>query len=299
MKKELFLLCALPYLLSAQNVEVKNVLKEKPIIQRLFKSLPVENQKQITTYAGAENNLPDSIFMYSDEDKKELASKTFITYDENERKSLVWSYSFYYWEDTVDSVLSKTVYLYTLKDGLLEIEATSKYYALDVWINYEKSVMVFRETDLNNPIEDHEYSYNEITLEWEPYLEMAAVEFDDENRPVVYDAENYETIMRIEVSYNENGLRNSVKSYIAMDIPEEPWQLNQEGELTYNDDLQLVKDVFYLYDMEETITGEYEYDEKGNLSYEITVFEGEGYREEFEAFYTNFYESVIDANEVI
>ncbi|MDR2146835.1 MAG: T9SS type A sorting domain-containing protein, partial [Tannerella sp.] len=39
--------------------------------------------------------------------------------------------------------------------------------------------------------------------------------------------------------------------------------------------------------------------EKGNLSYEITVFEGEGYREEFEAFYTNFYESVIDANEVI
>jgi hypothetical protein len=193
----------------------------------------------------------------------------------------------------------KNEFTYTLKDSRIEIDETSYYLDDEEWIGMEKSVMLFNETDLNNPIEVYDYTF--LEGEWELAFKVIATVFDNEERPIRYFGENYDLLIDHEVAYNENGLRSSTKTYVAY-APEEPqvveYLLDQEAEFTYNNDLKLIKEVFHLYEYDEIITSEYEYDEKGNLNYEITRSETDNYYSEHELFHTNFYSSGDNANDV-
>ena len=82
MKRILLLVCVLPCLLSAQNTKVKIKLKDKTSIQQvLSKSLSAEKLNQVRTLAGINENLPDSVYAYNDEEKTELIRKTHFTYN--------------------------------------------------------------------------------------------------------------------------------------------------------------------------------------------------------------------------
>jgi len=118
MKKILLLVCALPFLINAQNARMNIESKEKTTVQQLLKSqpaekrnmatthaglkksltiekpdrvrlkagtaksLPTEKSNQLRPFAGAVNILPDSVYTYYDEANTDLDSKTYFKYNE-------------------------------------------------------------------------------------------------------------------------------------------------------------------------------------------------------------------------
>ena len=259
MKKILFLICALPCLLSAQNAPVKNVLKEKTAIQQVIKNLSADMQEQaVSLRADPENNRLDSIYTYSDKAKKTLTKKTHIEYLTDGRKRQakhyeIWSYGTIY--------ESKTEYAYRSISGKLVIEELFYYWEDGSWDRVSKMVYVFNRRDLANPEEIYSYQFED---DWKLFMQAIVVEYDDDGRPTVYEVESplFEGENSMKVAYNEDGL---VKSRTL---------------LTSDDYTNIT---------------EYEYDAKGNVIHMTDRDEKVINKEEY---YTNFYPS-ITSNEVI
>jgi len=309
MKRILLLVCALPCLLSAQNAKMRIELKEKTSIQQVVsKSLSAEKLNQVRILAGTNENLPDSVYAYSDEEKTELKRKTYFTYNEEGLPTEEISISFQ--KDTSgesDDFLpfdqTKTVYTYTSKDGQVTVEEISflRYNDTEEWEEDGKMMYVFDESDIVNPIEICSYWWDSDEGEWIPEMHFIAVEFDDANRPTVYEMEVtfYDeddnvilVTLRMEVTYNEDGLIEDRSLFYPTGDPEEPWFLALKEENTYNEDLQLIQNVQNYLDEGFSVTTLFKYDEKGNESYMKVMFEyegGEDWGEDFEEFYDNFY----------
>jgi len=293
MKKILLLVCALPCLLSAQNAPVKNVLKDKRSIQQVMKSLAVGTQdKAVSLRSGTGNNLPDSIYTYSDKEKKNLTKKTYIKYNVDGRKTeermIVW------WGDSQEE--AKTEYTYTSEGGKVKQEIILYWKNEGVWeIAGSKDMYVFSASDLVNPIEQYWYGYDDKN--WKLYSKFIAVEFDAAKRPTVYDGEGLSgsedgteewITARITVTYNTQGLK-SLKSYFWFSTV-----LVFKEEFFYNNLGQLIKHVAYEYEFDGSLyateTNEYTYDNRGNESAMLSRYQwAEGDYEESAEYYTNFY----------
>jgi len=299
MKKFLLLVCVAPCLLSAQNATVKNVLKDRSSVQQVLRNQPVEKRSQVRTRSGSAN-LPDSVYRFSDKDKTDLIAKTHIKYDTDGRKTeeiLVDCW------DGNEQVFRKIEYTYTLKDGKVTAEEISYgYYEYEgVWEVYSKDVYVLNESDLLNPVEIYQYEF--VDNQWVLYAKFIAVEFDAGNRPTVYDGEGLsgseEWITASLVNtYNPQGLKSSSSIFIFDGI------LLTKEEFFYNDAKQLIKHVGYEYEFDGSLygtgTGEFKYDEKGNVDYMYFLWSS-GYDDDsysYEEYYTNFYPTG-NANEVI
>ena len=295
MKRFLLLICvcAFPCLLSAQYATVKNVLKGKMSIQQVLKNLPPEKLSQVTTRAGAASNLPDSIYAYNDAAKKDLYSKTFITYNADGLPTEQREVGASGWEE-------KTVWTYTLKNGLVTVEEISYYLRNGVWEAESKMVVVLKEPDLVNPIEIYYYAWEG---EWIQNTKAVAIEFDAAKHPTVYELEmlSYDeddkeiTInAQMEVAYYANGLMHTRSILIPTGNPAEPSLLVQKEEYFYDDALQNTK-IIYTDNLEgDTYINEMKYDEKGNVNY--AKYEYESFTDE--TYYTNFYPTD-NANDVI
>ena len=303
MKRILLLLCVLPFLFSAQNATAKNVLKEKMSVQQVLrKNLSAKKLNQVRPLAGINENLPDSVYTFRDEAKTELKSITYYTYNPEgqptEKLLVYFSIS--------DGVLTpdeqfKTIYTYTYKnDGKVTVEETVYEFWDDeeVFGEYEKTVNVYNLSDLVNPIEIRTYWWNSEEDDWVMEINFIAVEFDDENRPTVYemeytvydedDNEISETV-RIEVNYNVNGLMSDRSFFTPSGDPDDPWELLMKEEYFYNEDLQKVKSIYTDYYNGYTSTDEYEYDERGNLSQLLVRYESEDEEDLMEEYYDNYY----------
>ena len=318
--KRLFLLlvCALPCLLYAYNAPVKNVLKDKSSIQRVLKRLPAPKQnKAVATYSSTADNLPDSVYEYSDEAKTKLVKKTYFKYNDLglplEEKWIDFS------ERRDDSSMDdefgrtfKTEYVYTENDGIITVEQiTYVQNQAGVWeIFDDKIVYMLNESDLVNPIEIFAYYFDEEKDEWILTMKAKAVAFDAGNRPTVYEAEwilddedlgIFTMASRLEFIYNEHGLVSSETMFFNLDDipyytgydPDDPWFLMQKQDFFYNASLQLIKEVFYEYyfddpDYVSITTTEYKYDDRGNINY-MYFFFGDDEDYSYESFFTNFY----------
>ena len=158
-------------------------------------------------------------------------------------------------------------------------------------------IYVFNLSDLVNPVEICSYWWADYIDDWITEIHFIAVEFDDENRPTVYEMEytdydeddnEIQAKLRIEITY-ENGLMKSSSMLDSTGDPEDPWSLIMKEVYTFNDDYQLVEAVSE-YSDGYTITYLYKYDEKGNESYMKFIYENEEYGGyDFEEFYDNYY----------
>ena len=263
MKKFLLLVCVVPCLLSAQHATVKNVLKDRQSIQQVLKSLSVAAPEQVVTRAGTESNLLDSVYIYDDKAKTELSEKKIFTY--------------------------------TSKDGKITVEELwyEQYYS--GWEAYEKMMYVLNESDLINPIEIYSYSYEDG--DWILFMQMKATAFDGAGRPTVYDVESswFEDLMRMEVTYNPQGLM--ISRSILMQTGNS-WFAVQTEEFTYDAAGYVIKSEFTDYEGISS-TEEYVNDEYGNPIYMKYTGIEEGYGEwEYEEYYTNYYPTG-NTNEII
>ena len=320
MKKILLFVCAFPFLLNAQNAKMKVELKEKNSMQQLLKSLPAEKLHQVRTYSGAENLLPDSIYTYADEENTVLVNKTFFKYDEEgrpiEQRTVVFRNE--YDPDNNEYVIReyeyKSEYAYSVQADLMTMKVTSSYLSGGTWIIEKEGGIkeyIVRESDFEDflnmqlsfeqyfnlyILEYYSYNLNEDTDEWDIAIKIIAVEFDDADRPTVFDivktessydedVEDFvktEKSLRWEVDYNDYGLRNSLSTFGPSDDPEDPWELIEREEYFYNADLQLEKTVITDKD-DNSQTYEYEYDENGYIVKE--VYSNDEYTATFECKY--------------
>jgi hypothetical protein len=246
-------------------------------------------EQAVSLRAGSENNLPDSIYTYSDKDKKQLIRKTHMKYNADGHKTEERNIAF--WGGSTEE--SKTEYTYTLKDGKTTMEEIVYWEYDGVWeIAGSKFEYVFAESDLVNFVEMGWYGYDYDTKKWELMQKMTAVEFDASKRPTVY---NFEGIggnedgtteiftARVEVTYNAQGLKSVFSLWFQS-------FLVYKEEFFYNGAKQLIKEVYTDYEYGATDTYEYTYDEKGNKNYKSARFDDD-YTVDYEEYYTNFYGS--------
>ena len=280
MKKTLLILFALPFLLSAQNVTV-NTVKKSSFVKQMIKGKQAE--KSVFVYSGAGNNLPDSIYTYNTEGKR-LINKAAITYDDKERKLQERGLTEYN-QAGIPQTEYKYDYVYKTEGDNYIIEEIRSEFEEEGWSYVFKVVSIYESGNMILPVKYYTLAYN--GSEWEPDMSTVATEFDAENRPVVFmDSalylDNDTIVMRLEISYNEQGLYDLVTTFEQGDVKslnaEQAWLPVEKIVLSYNANKKFLKDVHYdhKYNSETEQLGwiysyeiDYEYDEKGNLSIEI------------------------------
>ena len=327
MKKLLLILFTLPYLLSAQNVTT-NVAKYKSFAKQIITGRQVNDR--VSTYSGDGNNQLDSIYIYYGEEKV-FVGKASITYDDNgsmvQQKSIfdydndgiydqenTFDYDDngrivlekYMFDEDVDGIYDegeKSEFLYAQKGNLIEVEEISSTFRNGIWKYYYKSVTYYNPANMYTPVESYGYSHNENEGGWVFSSKKTATEFDEKGRPtVIMDSSQWLDIMtvscRIVHTYTESGLYSSTTEFrpATHTEPVEVWEPRNREEFIYDEDDKLTKEVRIQYDFDETITDDYDYDEKGNVISVITTLD-DG---EIESIYLkNFYSSGTDANDVI
>ena len=289
-----------------------------------------QTNDRVFTYSGDRNNQLDSIYVYFGEEKV-FVGKAFITYDDNGRmvqqksifdnnidgiydqentfdydgneRVVLEKYMFDEDGDGIHDEGEKSEFLYAQKGNLIEVEEISSIFGNGTWKYYYKSVTYYNPDNMYTPVESYGYFRNEDEGSWVFSSKKIATEFDDKGRPVVImDSSQWLDIMavscRIVHEYTENGLYSSTTEFrpAAQTEPVEEWEPRYREEFTYNEDDNLIKEVRIQYDFDETVTDDYEYDEKGNVICVITTLD-DG---EIESVYLkNFYSSGTDANDVI
>ena len=312
MKKTLLILFALPFLLNAQNVapigakdysSVKQVIENRNAKGRntlmtnssakiMFQNIKTENH--VSTRAGANNELPDSIYEYynNDEGEKTLYYKTSLTYYDFGRVKQEINY--YVDGEGNDITKYKIDYTYVIDANIVAVEMIySDFNNIDnKWEIRSKDCYKFMLDYYEIPLEYVSYSYNAESGEWESGDEEMepTIEYDSENRPIVvimhytrYEGEETDFTIRVDITYNEQGLYNTLLITESFENGNE-WK--EKTEKKYNDKKQLIEEIYSYYDSE---IGEwvsegsryYEYDEKGNKIKET--------RGEYVTYYENIY----------
>ena len=326
MKKLLLILFALPFLLNAQNVTT-SVIKEKSSVKQMLKSrleqglksakdkpftmqtmTDLQAENRVSTYAGAENNLPDSINIYWGEGKL-LVAKVVFKYDDKGR--ILQEKVFYDANEdgsTEENEGFIADYVYTQKGDLIELEVTVSFTLGDIY--GLKEVSLYRPEDLSSHIEIYRLafveneSYSQIeyyvyyydedgSLEETASLERKVTEFDTKGRPIFVEGIDHEqNPFRYSIEYNDKDLISVVTFLNSDDSP------HRKIEYSYNEDSQLITETIseYWNGNVGTYTNNYEYDEKGNPNcyYEDFGDEDQGIL----IYLTNFYSSTPDANDV-
>ena len=298
MKKTLLIFLALPFLLSAQSVTVsavkdysfvKQVIERKNLKERGPFSIVMANssvkkmlqssksEESVLTRAGANNELPDSIYeYYYDEGEKILGYKKFLTYYDFGR--IKQEINYYVDGEGNDIPTYKLDYTYVIDAGIVAVEVIySSFNDIDnKWEPRSKECYKFLLDYYEIPLEYVSFNYNAESGEWEPGDEEmeTTIEYDSENRPIVvimhytkFEGEDEDFSIRFDITYNEQGLYSTIILTESYDNGEE-WMEKTENK--YNDKKQLIEEIFSYYDSD---LGEwvsegsfcYEYDEKGNL----------------------------------
>lgn len=314
MKKSLLLICLFTSLVNAQDV-TENQSKESLFLRQFDDNQPVVN-KMVAGSCTA-NSLPDSVYTYNGQ-KNHPEKTAAIKYDENCRKiretGLIDLNGDGITEDNEKYLME---YAYTSKNDLLEVEMLFTCLSNDIWVTVSKKVYVYNTSDLLSPVEYSDYYYRGGEWVLERKDKRTAIEYNSENRPVVYldttfkeKTNGYDTLVwRVEKSYNEKGLCDLSTSFkpTGSAVTGEEWISTFKIESTYDATDKLIQEVHHSYDLyyndgnpvmkwAEVYTVEYAYDEKGNITGEIAI-DGDGivYHQ---VRYTNIYSSAT-SNEAV
>lgn len=251
---------------------------------------------------GAQHVLPDSVYVYSGENKK-LRSGAALFYDEYGRKIQEKGLINQNGDDMLDE--NDQAYIidweYIQTDERLEVVETNREMRQGEWKDVTKRVERFDPAYPHVPQET--YDYNKTNDEWTIFANTIGTEWNDKGLPVVLmDTMFYQSVAmavtRLEVTYNED---NWPETSIESEEGKEPgiWTLYRKRQNTYNEQKQQIKNSYYLYDDKGDDWAylyeyHYTYDEKGNI--ESMVLAGDE-DSNSGTYYAYVYNSESNANE--